>query len=166
MKRLSLILLALSFTFAAQAGDLYRWVDEKGKVHYTDQPPPKQKVEKIKYKSSNASADEANKASRPAVSVFITDCGKVCDEARAFMSARQTPYTTRDPQKDPEEGAALVKLTGGRQVPILVVGDNIQKGFEASLWDKMLNSAGYPDPKAAKASENKEGGKKEGEPKP
>ena len=35
---LSLALLATG----ADAQNLYRWVDKNGKVHYSDQPPPKE----------------------------------------------------------------------------------------------------------------------------
>ncbi len=33
---------AVMFSFSLQAGKLYRWVDEKGNVHYTDRVPPEQ----------------------------------------------------------------------------------------------------------------------------
>ena len=36
----ALAALALLWTHAAGAGELYRWVDEAGEVHYTDAPPP------------------------------------------------------------------------------------------------------------------------------
>ena len=39
---LSLALLATG----ADAQNLYRWVDKNGKVHYSDQPPPKEIVRK------------------------------------------------------------------------------------------------------------------------
>lgn len=34
------ILLYLAFTLAAEAGELYKWVDENGVVHYAQTPPP------------------------------------------------------------------------------------------------------------------------------
>ncbi len=36
----ALMLLALLWVSAVDAGELHRWVDESGEVHYTDAPPP------------------------------------------------------------------------------------------------------------------------------
>lgn len=40
MNRFLLVLLLLTLPFAAFA-EMYRWVDGQGRVHYSDQPPPK-----------------------------------------------------------------------------------------------------------------------------
>lgn len=45
MLRHSLILLALAAT-TVQAGGLYKWVDEKGQVQFSDKPPPPQNLQK------------------------------------------------------------------------------------------------------------------------
>lgn len=44
MLRYGLMLLALTTT--AQAGGLYKWVDEKGQVQFSDKPPPPQNLQK------------------------------------------------------------------------------------------------------------------------
>ena len=42
MKRIILLLVCLAnILLTVQAGELYRWVDSKGIVHYSDMPPPK-----------------------------------------------------------------------------------------------------------------------------
>lgn len=46
MKRIGLLLAAcllaglVSLASAVRAGEMYRWVDKDGKVHFSDQPPP------------------------------------------------------------------------------------------------------------------------------
>ncbi|MGD8478050.1 MAG: DUF4124 domain-containing protein [Burkholderiales bacterium] len=37
---ISLGILLLASSVANSAGEMYRWVDENGQVHYSDQPPP------------------------------------------------------------------------------------------------------------------------------
>lgn len=46
MRKLALLLLSLSLPFAA-AAEMYRWVDAKGKVHYSQVKPTGQSYEKI-----------------------------------------------------------------------------------------------------------------------
>jgi hypothetical protein len=40
MRRLTLFLLCLIVASSSVGGDLYKWVDEKGQVHYSDKPQP------------------------------------------------------------------------------------------------------------------------------
>lgn len=66
------LLLALIATVAT-AGDLYRWVDAEGRVHYTDSPPPGIKVEKLSIRSrptdpTALATDEAKAAATDRVS--------------------------------------------------------------------------------------------------
>ncbi|MCO7227075.1 DUF4124 domain-containing protein [Pleionea sp. CnH1-48] len=54
-------LLALSLSQEAHAGKIYKWVDENGKVHYSDKPPPKQhKSEEIKVKKSATTKNQVD----------------------------------------------------------------------------------------------------------
>ena len=55
MIKQTLIILLLSTT-ALHAG-IHRWVDEQGHVHYSDQPPTKQKSEEIKLQINNIKPD-------------------------------------------------------------------------------------------------------------
>jgi len=46
---------ALAFT-AAQAGDVYRWTDEKGVTHFADAPPRDVKYERVNVRTGAASS--------------------------------------------------------------------------------------------------------------
>ncbi len=48
--RLLLLVLAAAVSTSASAGPLYRWVDDEGKVHYGDQPPPEKEREQVELK--------------------------------------------------------------------------------------------------------------------
>lgn len=149
MKPLALIAL-LTLCAAAQAGQLYRWTDADGHVHYTDQPPP-----------ANAKTAESKKlGDKPAdpnmpyalqlatknypVTLYNADCGEICTKASALLNKRGVPYSDRNAREE-EVVAALEKLTGGkREVPTLVVGKQVLRGYEEPVWNVTLDAAGYP----------------------
>ncbi|HZW26093.1 MAG TPA: glutaredoxin family protein [Gallionella sp.] len=148
MKRL-LIGGLLAASLAAQAGELYRWVDEKGKVHYGDMPAPVADVEKKKF-SGPAEPDaglpyETRRAQQNfPVTLYVADnCTDVCMQARELLTKRGIPFTeTKLVTK--EEIDAFKAASGGDRAPALGVGKSFVNGFEAGRWHKELDIAGYP----------------------
>lgn len=149
------ILLAVIFGMTAglaQADGLYRWVDEQGKVHYTDQPPPAniKNVEKKKLGGSHVESTQLPYATQMAaknypVVLYATDCGEPCTKAREHLSKRGVPHAAKNPQSSEADREALKKLIGGLEVPVLTVGSaSPLKGYEAGAWDAALDAAGYP----------------------
>lgn len=152
MKKNAALLLLCLVAVSAQGGEMFRWVDADGKVHYTDQPPPSdaKNVEEKNLGGSVIGTSEASYATRQAakdfpVTLYITDnCGKACDSARELLSQRGVPYTAKNPQTSAADNEALIKLVGDAFVPSLVIGSSATKGFNKGIWDKELDSAGYP----------------------
>ncbi len=149
----SLIVFALCwFATAAHAADFYQWVDEKGVKQFTQHPPPPN-IKQVQQKRLHANVIETSGASysmqeatkKFPVTLYVTDCGDLCNSARAHLNKRGIPFADKNPQKQ-EEVEAFKKLTaGGMEVPLLVVGDlKTVKGYQASEWDSALNAAGYP----------------------
>lgn len=150
MKRTWLLLLCLAAS-AAQAGEMFRWVDAEGKVHYTDQPPPgsAKKVEEKKLGGGVVDTTQLPYATQQAVkkypvTLYVTDCGEACDAARTHLNQRGVPFSTKNPQTTPADAEALKKLVGAAYVPVLVVGSVVSKGYEKGAWDAALDTAGYP----------------------
>ncbi len=161
MTRIALCVLLLACS-AVQAGDLYRWVDERGAVSYSDRPPPPsaKQAQKIKGKANVVEVDKESYALKQAkslspVTLYNTACGQYCDQATDFLKQRGVPYTAKDPASEPEIAVELKQLTGAVEVPVIVVGGSHFKGFEATTWNRMLDAANYPkaaeNPKAAEA---------------
>jgi len=67
--KFTMVLLCCALSGLAQAGELFRWVDADGKVHYTDQPPPAsaKKVEEKKLSGSTIDTSEMPYALRQAI---------------------------------------------------------------------------------------------------
>lgn len=129
---------------------LYRWVDSQGKVHYSDLPPPAtaKDAQRIKVPAKAPEEKETSYEVEQAkknfpVTLFVTDCGDACTKARELLAQRAVPHATKNPYQ-PEDAEALKKLTGGPlEVPVLLIGKTILRGFEKNQWHRELDAAGY-----------------------
>lgn len=149
MRRIVLGMVLLAASSAVLAAQLYRWVDEKGNVEYRDTPPPAS-AKKVETRSVDRGPTEEASALPFSVqqavlnfpvTLWNSDCGAPCDQARAHLARRGVPHTEKDPQTDID---AFKKLTGGLDVPVLYVGANRIKGYLEGEWDAALDIAGYP----------------------
>jgi len=148
MKQIILGVFILAATGTLVAAQLYRWVDENGKVEYRDTPPPSsaKKVEQRRLGSGTVEASalpfSVQQAARNfPVTLWNAQCGAPCDQAREHLARRGVPHTEKDAQADVE---AYKKLTGGIDVPVLYVGSNRVNGYLEAEWDSALDIAGYP----------------------
>lgn len=145
-------LLCMFAVYSAQSASLYRWVDNEGKVHYTEQPPPPSAARKVEEKTiGTAPADDSQLpyASRVAaknfpITLYNSECGEACTKAREHLTKRGVPFQEKDAGTQ-EVQAELKKLIGGLEVPVLAVGTVTRlKGYEAGAWNAALDEAGYP----------------------
>lgn len=150
---LALVLAAVAFGAAAQT--TYRWVDKDGKVHYSDIPPLPADAKSVSARGPRASAADATvagsyEAQKAAASFPVTlyttaDCGDPCRKGRDYLTARKIPFSETAVATQ-EDLAALKTLIGNVDpiVPILKVGNQSARGFEAGTWNGLLDAAGYP----------------------
>jgi len=142
-----MLLLAASAT----AAGVYTWTDPaSGKTVYSDQPPPASIKAQQKNLQGNSietsgpgySLKEAMK--KAPVTLFATECGMACDEARKLLNKRGIPFTLKNPETQSHYAAELKKLVGTTMVPVLQVGSQTLNGFEAGKWNSALDAVGYP----------------------
>ncbi len=150
MKPWTLLIPLLSVVPIAGADELYRWVDEKGQVTYSDLPPlvsvdtteqkrfgDKPGTQQLPYSLQAATRNFP-------VTLYLSDCGSACEQAGKLLQKRGVPFSQKN-AKDPQVAAEMIKLTEGKVfVPLLVVGSNVVKGFEEGAWHSALDVAGYP----------------------
>jgi glutaredoxin len=160
--------LSLLAALPAAADSLYRWVDETGRVHYSDQPPPPKTKNAIQksYKGSVIESGDSyglrQAKERFPVILYTSSCGPACEMGQQLLDKRGIPYSTKDVENNADTQKALRELTGNLRIPTLVVGSQKLTGFEDSQWNSALDAAGYPKtpapnspkPKAAQ-TENK-----------
>lgn len=138
---------ALSFALGAHA-QVYRWLDEKGRLHAGDTPPPSaREVEKVRVAPTPTEpvepyALQLARKNNP-VTLYSTPNCPLCDRARELLKARGVPFSEKSVVTDQQVGE-LERLVGRNALPSLVVGTKIQDGFAESLYEAMLDGAGYP----------------------
>ena len=145
-----LIVLPVALGTAQAQQKLYHWVDEKGAAHVTDTPPPlgARKVEQKTYGGGAAAGQapyalaEAQK-SFPVTLYTAPSCKEPCAQARAALNKRGVPFDEVQVW-NAETNAQLNKVSASNEVPVLTVGQSVQKGFEQGAFDSLLDSAGYP----------------------
>ena len=148
---LALILTVAAVITESSAGNLYRWVDKDGKVHYTDQPPPPdaKSAERKKLGDKGVEATVPYSLQRamkdfPVTLYTANDCGDPCKLGAALLSKRGIPFKEKN-ARDSGVTEEISALTGGKQeVPVLTVGRSVLRGFEEAAWKSSLDSAGYP----------------------
>jgi hypothetical protein len=151
MKSIALGLTLLLAASVSVAGNLYRWVDNDGKVHYTDQlPPPDAKSterKKLGDKGVEATVPYSLQLAMknfPVTLYSAKDCGDPCKLGVALLNKRGVPFSEKN-ARDPGVAAELSGLTGGKQeVPVLTIGRAALRGFEEGAWNSSLDAAGYP----------------------
>jgi len=163
------LIVALLVEGAAQAQQLYRWTDEKGRVHITDTPPPASaKSVQKKNPSGNVTESapppyELAQAMKEFPVVLYTSpiCKEPCALARQALNKRGVPF--KEVQVwEPQSNDELKAATGSSEVPALMVGRSVHKGFEQGAYDALLDSARYPragilPPRAQAAPKEPEG---------
>jgi len=149
MKHRILLMVMMSSALLAQA-ETYKWVDEDGTIHYSDQPPPPSARKSERKELGDKPGDAAmpyvlqQAIKNFPVTLFVYDCGDGCSRARDFLVKRGVPHTIKDPL-EPGMREELRKVTGGDEVvPVLQVGRRVLRGFEEGTWNAALDDAGYP----------------------
>jgi len=139
---------------AATAQTLYRWTDEKGRLHVTDTPPPPGgKLLQPRGAPGGAPETAPPAAAEPyalqvarknfPVTLYTGEGCEACDEARKLLNARGIPFseTFVNNEATLEE---LRQAVGSNSVPSMIVGSSVQKGFESGAYNRVLDAAGYP----------------------
>lgn len=154
--RVALGLIVALCTASALAQPLYRWTDEKGRVHFTDTPPPAgaKAIQKRAASSGAASqgaiepyALQLARKNHP-VTLYSTPGCQGCAEARKLLNVRGVPFKEVSVTTE-QQIEELKKAVGANAVPSLIVGSQVQQGFDEAIYHSALDIAGYPKTGAA-----------------
>lgn len=145
---LTVVLLAAAAPATAQP---YKVIGADGKVTYTDRPPTAGgRVSTLGARSAPTvsetplPAELREAATRYPVTLYTTSGAcEPCQGARALLRQRGVPYAERQVVSN-EDNEALMRITGGREVPVVTIGPQTLKGFAADTWVSYLDAAGYP----------------------
>jgi glutaredoxin len=164
----TLIVSLLSFlvTGLPAAADLYKWVDEKGVVHFSDQPPssrdsdpeveispsappstwqppPKKQKEAsdLDREKSKETVAPQQSAKPPKVDLYVTSWCKYCKMARNYLRANKVAFNEYDIDKDGRAAKRRQELDPRPGVPLAVINGQIIVGFSESSYARALKTA-------------------------
>jgi glutaredoxin len=151
----SVIFAVLLGAACAASAQMYRWTDEKGRVHVTDTPPPPSAKAVQKKSFSGGGTAASDTAGQPyalqlaaksfPVTLYTARECEPCGAARNLLNSRGVPFREVLVVDEPQQ-EELRKVAGALAVPSVTVGSNLQKGFEESAYHSLLDIAGYPKP--------------------
>ncbi len=153
-----MIFRALVFLLVATSAwaQQYRWVDENGRVHYTDTPPPPsaKSSQKKNLKGNELGEQESYEMmqavrSAPVTLYTFTECQAPCQMARDVLNKRGVPFHEKQVANQ-QMLDELQKVSGGTNVPVLVVGAQVEKTASPEAFNQALDNAGYPRAGVAK----------------
>ena len=145
-------------TFPANA-EIYKWVDESGKVHFTDSPPKDKNSEEITLQINSYSGAEVTTIDgvivpgNRVVMYSTSRCG-YCKKARRYFRKKRISFHEYDIEKS-GKGKRDFKSLKGSGVPIILFGDKRINGFSEVKFDRT-----YTEYKLQKEEDKKEVDKK------
>ena len=149
MKLLSVLAMALiaGSAFAQQ----YKYVDANGRTVYSDSPPPPGARVVSKTQGGKAAFVETGglpyAVSQPArnfpVTLFTGPNCESCNNGRALLNKRGIPFQEKTINSK-EDQDAFQAAAGTTNIPVMMVGNSKQVGFQEEAWNAALDFASYP----------------------
>ena len=137
-------------SLTVHAADMYRSVDSRGTVHYSDMPSPDAEkinpgkfLDKVTVDENLPYATSIAKQNFPVTLYVSSGCGDACNKARNLLNKRGIPYSEKS-LSTRDDIDALKKHSGNDIVPTLAVGKSYLNGFQSEQWHSELDIAGYP----------------------
>ncbi|MCP5439966.1 MAG: glutaredoxin family protein [Chromatiaceae bacterium] len=134
-----LLFVCVALSNAAHA-EIYRWVDENGKVHFSDKPSWSHSSEQVTlrintYEGVTYDTSSIDVGAKKVVMYSASWCG-VCKKAKRYFAEKGVTYTEYDVEKSVEGKSAFKKL-GGKGVPVILVGSRRMNGFSIDGFEKL-----------------------------
>jgi glutaredoxin len=154
---LAVLLLAVAALAAPPAGaQVFKWTGPDGRTHYGDRPPGDAKKEELRIGVQSfggpAQVDtwaqvlkrppavDTSKPRGSAVTMFSTSWCPHCKRAKAYFAQKGVSYREVDIEAS-DAGRREFAEYGGSGVPLIIVGEQRMRGFDAGAMDRLLASA-------------------------
>ena len=154
---LALLILAVAALASAPAGaQVFKWTGPDGRTHYGDRPPGDAKKEELRIGVQSfggpAQVDtwaqvlkrppavDTSKPRGSAVTMFSTSWCPHCKRAKAYFAQKGVSYREVDVEAS-DAGRREFAGYGGSGVPLIIVGEQRMRGFDAGAMDRLLASA-------------------------
>jgi len=141
-----LVALLWLFGLTPAVAEIFKWTDDRGKVHFGDRPPSEREVEKIKIEINSYTSVEvvpfeasvtSNIRSGKVVMYSTVWCG-YCKKARRYFKEKRIAFQEYDTEKT-KKGREDYKKLNGTGVPIILVGKKRMNGFSPSGFEAIYH---------------------------
>ena len=150
--------LSLSLVSGPVAAEIFKYLDEEGKIHFTDTPPvgvdakpldiqpnvyEGVKAAKTPVKSSGKATPIYKSATKtqPKVELFVTSWCGYCKKAKAYLQKKEIKFTAYDIEKDLRAARRKDSLTSRKGVPFALIGSQKVTGFSELAYERALQNA-------------------------
>ena len=127
-----MLILFLIFMSLEASSEIYKWIDEEGRVHYGDSKnkPSDAVVEKmyLKLNTYKNTTFESSDINADRVTMYSASWCGFCKKARNYFIANRIPYIEYDVDRDQNAKRRYKKL-GANGVPVILYKDRRMNGF-------------------------------------
>jgi len=141
-----MLLLALLLAAADLPAEIYKWVDEQGQVHYSDQKPDDRPVTEvaedprsdkgISYGTVEIDTPKATPKNERVVMLSASWCG-TCKKAKSYFRRNGIPFREYDIENS-RHGKRLYEQLGATGVPVILVGKKRMNGFSEAGFERLI----------------------------
>lgn len=124
--------------------EIYRWVDDQGRVHFGDDPEKSRAAQKVELEVNtfeSVSYDDIEFAEPTAsnkVVMYATSWCGYCKKARHYFAANAIPFTEYDIETNKRARRAYDAM-GAKGVPVILVGKKRMNGFSEQGFENIYN---------------------------
>jgi glutaredoxin len=125
--------------------EIYKWVDEQGQVHYSDQKPEDRPVteipmetrsyQEISYRTVEVDTRKVAPEAR-VVMLSASWCGS-CKKAKQYFRRNGIAFLEYDIEKS-SRGKRLYEQLGATGVPVILVGKKRMNGFTEAGFERLI----------------------------
>ena len=155
-----MIIAVVLVTLGTAEGELYRWVDEDGMVHFDETRPadgasptkvapvPNQGAGQQDVQGPGPEGGAGDESSKPGpepiktpegrVELYVTSWCLYCKMAADFLHSRKIPFTLYDIEKDREAALRKMRLDPSPGVPLALINGFLIRGFSTEAYEKAL----------------------------
>lgn len=123
---LSLFVMLLALSHPALS-EIYKWVDESGRVHFSDKDQAEKNAENLEIRVNTSEAVPVVPRKQKVVMYSTENCG-YCKQARKYFRQSRIPFEEYDIDKN-RQAEKRFRALGGRGTPLIVLGGRTLQGF-------------------------------------
>lgn len=142
MKHITVLLLLTLICSPLQA-EVYKWVDDQGKIHFSDKEPKSSSASKLELKintySSPTYSESSSREGNKKVVMYSTEWCGYCKKARLYFKNNNINYKEYDIERSAKANKEHKRL-GATGVPLILVGKKKMNGFSETGFNRIYEN--------------------------